>query len=282
MKKFISVFLSLISVICIAFAFVGCGKNDADNKQDELPTEIDGAYFLTDESYEKIIRDIAKQFSLDEAWIKGVLNGGDGGDYSFALRPQTYYYCVIVGNKLTYSSGVYTVYNLQPAENGYKGVTPVENDRQIECSFKNAVLNLTISEETYSFKKRDGYTLSENGIKFSKLNDYDRAYVSEDASSIDFQWNYLSEYGWFGMAVEIKTATASEYKTEKIEHFFQNMYIAEFGKDDFEYGKNYVRFYNLGGPTITNTNEIVVYENSDHIEYCFEKSSDNKLTLSET
>ena len=259
----------------MTFAFAGCGDKPAG-----VNSSLNGVYYLTDESYEKIIRDEAKRYGLGEDWVRGVLDGGDGGDYSIAVCPKEQYYCVVVDNGLNCVQGVGTLYSLEADGDEYKCSPKVESGARANCRFQNGLLSLTIGEEVLSFERNDAYELREQPQKLASLAPSAREEVSNDGRIVTFFWNYKSEYGNSGMAIEIKKATDSEYKTVKVEYWYYNMYVAEFRADDFEYGKNYIRLYNLGTPAITRDNEIVVYQNSDYTEYCFEKNSDNSLTFS--
>lgn len=57
------------------------------------------------------------------------------------------------------------------------------------------------------------------------------------------------------------------------------MFTVQLDGSYFETGENYVRFYHIGGPDITNDNFIKVYANSDYVTYRVIVDESGRITV---
>lgn len=265
--------VSMFSIVSLA----SCQSGDygaGASAFSSLEENIDGAYFITDEGYETYVRKCAKDVGANEAWVKDVLNGGNGGEWSYCIRPKSWFRCAIVGNKITVSIIENTVYDLTVKENEFKG-SSITKDITFTCNGKYLLLNdegliLEFKKDFYYDYKADrGTTLiAPKDVRIDVDN------------TISFQWNYRSDYGNVGAAIEVKTASSQEYTTlKKVEHVYMNMLTVEFNRSDFEVGENFVRFYHVGGPTINNDNTVTMVNSSDYTSYRVSVGKDGDIKV---
>lgn len=73
-----------------------------------------GAYFITDTSWEKYIRKCAKNFGENETWIQNVLNGGDGGERAGSFRSRSSMWTAVYGESMTVFGSTHRVYQFTP------------------------------------------------------------------------------------------------------------------------------------------------------------------------
>lgn len=270
MKKIKIALIALFLGIAMVFGVAGCksgnpNHNLEDNAQSSGST-IDGAYFITDESYEIFVRNCASQIGAGEQWITDVLKGGDGGEWHYMIRPQSWFRCVIADNKITVSNIEDTVYCISNDGNIYRGNSIAQT---ISFWFSDDILYLSDKNETLQFSKDNSYQkLTNEVIALGAPQNVTVNSGGEGSNYVTFSWNYQSGYGKFGAAVEIKTANSQEYKAvQKIERAYMNMFVVELDEYNFQTGVNFVRLYHIGGPSITNDHSIIVNKNSDYTTF---------------
>ena len=64
-----------------------------------------------------------------------------------------------------------------------------------------------------------------------------------------------------------------------MDHYYDGMHVIQPYVSDFDVGDNYLRIYNLGGPDITNTYDIVMYQDSKSVDYKVVKAQDNTINV---
>ena len=246
------------------FGIAGCGTTPQEPIQ-ELCGENVGAYFITDESYEQYVRACAAQAGVDEQWISDVLQGGDGGDLHDLIRPQSWFWCVIAGNQITVSEIYNTVYDISADGTGFRGESAIKT---VSFWFEGDVLHLQDNNRTAEYKKDNSYQRDvTKDVRLGAPKNIDTD-CGENSIYVTFRWEYQSEYGTVGAAVQIKTPHAKEYETvNPIERVYGNTLVIEIQKSKLETGENSVRIYHIGGPSITNDHSILVQKNSPYATY---------------
>ena len=216
MKKNISFIMSFMLGIAAMFGVIGCGSGTQDQPRDpvkELGDDFVGAYFITDKSYERYVRDCAEQVGASNKWVLDVLNGGDGGAWQYMIRPQSWFWCAIANNQITVSKIVESVYDISVGENEYKGSSIADT---ISFWFKGDILCLNNNGKTMEYKKDNTYQRVETeDITLSAPKDVAVSIGGEEDDFVTFDWCYQSDYGTVGAATEIKKAGSDEYETLK-------------------------------------------------------------------
>ena len=273
MKKLSSIFVSFLLGIVVFFSIVGCEKQ-------ALCGDSVGAYFITDESYEDYVRNCAVQIGADEQWVSDVLNGGDGGEWHYMIRPKSWFWCVIADNQITVSNIEDTVYDISNDGNTYQGSSIT---KKISFWFDGDILYLNDNNETLEFKKDSSYQRAETeALALGAPQNITVNSGGEGLNFVTFLWNYQSDYGRVGAAIEIKTSGSQKYKTvEKIERVYMNMLGVELDESEFEVGENWVRIYHIGGPSITNDHSIIVNKNSDYTIFRVIVSENGRVKVEE-
>lgn len=244
-----SSFMFLI-VASSLFGIVGCSNTQSES----FDGNSNGAYFITDDSYQKIT----------------------------ATIPQSAFRCIIVGDKMMLSgveNNVYYVYDIvTESDTSFKG-TSIMGD--ISCWFDGNTLCIDYGGQTIQFKEDKSYILVEDeAIILTSPQNIEVSSGADGLGFVMFQWNYQSDYGKFGATVEIKTANAQEFQpVKKVERVYMNMFTVQLDCSNFEIGENYVRLYHIGAPDITNDKSIKVYENSDYAIYCVIVDESGKVTV---
>lgn len=255
-KSRVNILLRLFFMFLIAvssmFGIAGCA-----NTQDPAETfdgNLDGAYFITDDSYEKIN----------------------------ASRPENMFRCVIANDKMMLSgreNNVCYIYDIAPESDGYfKGASITGT---ISFWFEGNKLCIDYDGQTIEFKKDKAYMLIEGeAVTLNSPKNIEVSIGIEGLGYVQFQWNYQSDFGNFGAAIEIKTASSQEFEAvKKVERVYMNMFTVQIDCSNFETGENYVRLYHIGGPDITNNKSIKLYENSDYAVYCVIVDDSGRITV---
>lgn len=253
---------------------------ETNGKEEEQSANgsIDGAYFITDESYECYVRNCAAQIGADEQWITDVLNGGDGGEWHYMIRPQSWFRCVIADNQISVSKVEDTVYDISSDGSNYQGTSIIQT---VTFWFDGDILYLKDDNETLQYRKDSSYQRTEAIILEAPQNVTVHS-GGEGLNFITFQWNYQSDYGRVGAAIEIKTSGSQEYKAvQKIERIYMNELVVQLDESNFETGVNWVRIYHIGGPSITNDHSIIVEKNSDYTVFCVTVSNNGSVKVEE-
>lgn len=269
MKKSVKILISFMLGIVITCSIAGCGLGKQDRSRDpvkELCGDFVGAYFLTDASYERYVRNCAEQVGADNKWVLDVLNVGDGDEWHYMVRPQSWFWCVIANNQINVSNIVETVYDISVGENEYIGSSITDT---ISFWFKGDILCLNYNGKTMEYKKDNSYQRVETGDKIlSAPKDVTVFGGGDGLCFAEFHWNYQSDYGTVGAAVEVKKAGSDEYETlNKIERVYMNMLVMQLDETQFEVGENLVRIYHICGPSITNDKKIILEKNSAYATY---------------
>ena len=148
MKKLLSVLLSIISIICLAFAFGGCGEKQSDNKRDIAEIKAKYLeYYLGDEFPDKTVDDI----TVDKYY-------GKFGDSYVALISGAYDYLTVISQEtikdLVFT---YTSSNTALVLNGSKFYTLKE-------AYLNSILTMEdLRELNKQFPESDGSAHEVNG-----------------------------------------------------------------------------------------------------------------------
>ena len=247
-KSFYYLF-SFAIVILTTFGIVGCsGAQDRDGEK-ESGGDIIGAYFMTDESYKKL----GLTSSANKFW------------------------CAIANDQITLSTGETTVYSISSEGNAFKGTSGIGT---IAFRFSGNTLVVDKDSLTMEFEKDSSYRLKEEPVILSAPQNVTVTCGGEGAGFVMFQWNYHSDYGIIGAAIEIKTPDSQEYVAfKKIERVYMNMFTVQLDSSDFETGENYVRFYHIGGPNITNDHSIIDRKNSDFAAYRVVVNDDGSVVV---
>lgn len=145
--------------------------------------------------------------------------------------------------------------------------------------FEGNKLCIDYDGQTVEFKKDKAYMPVEG--EAVTLNSPQNIEVNIGTGGyVQFQWNYQSDFGNFGAAIEIKTASSQEFETVKmVERVYMNMFTVQIDCSNFETGENYVRLYHIGGPDITNNKSIKLYEDSDYAVYCVIVDDSERITV---
>ena len=253
-------------LFCMVLSVAGCesdGMYENSDNEIEYDSIYNGAYFMTDESYEYYVRNCAAEVGVDEQWIADVLNGGDGGEWHYLIRPQSWFRCVIVGNQITVSNIEDTVYWIADDGNVFRGSSVTQT---VSFWFSDDILHLNENNVTLQFQKDNSYQRTET--EATTLRAPQTVTVDcggQGLNYVTFSWNYRSEYGTVGAAIEIKKSNSQEYEAvQKIERVYMNQFVVQLGKSYFETGVNWVRIYHIGGPSITNDHSIIVKKSSEY------------------
>lgn len=241
-----------IFVVSSIFAISGCANTQ--NPLDTFDGNYEGAYFITDDSYAEIN----------------------------AKTTQNMFRCVIVGNKMMLSgseNNVYYVYDIVHEGNGFFSGTSITG--AISFWFEGSALCIDYDSKTLRYEKDKTYDRVEGEtITLNSPQNINSSSGVEGLGPVTFQWDYQSDYGYFGAAVEIKTKSSQEFVPLKmIERVYMNMFTVQLDCSNFETGENYVRLYHIGGPDITNDNSIIVYENSDYAIFHVIVDESGKITV---
>ena len=231
-------------------------------------TGHDGAYFITNESYEAYVRERAAETGKDEKWVQEVLlNGGDGGngrDHYYVVHPKSSFYCVIADNQIRVSQFGITVYSISQDGNTYQGSWGTS---RITFGFNDDILYVQNKVETFLYRKDNAYQRTDTEATAPVAPQEITVYSGEKGHLyVEFWWNYQSYYSSEIAAAEIKQAGSTTYNTGPyLEIVWIGKFIFEFNESQFKTGVNWVRLYHVGGPSITSTKSIIVKKNSDYV-----------------
>lgn len=273
-KRKVAFSITFLFVILSAIGITGCKSEP--KPVEELCGDSVGAYFITDESYESYVHRTAEAAGLDEQWVLDVLNGGDGGEWHYLIRPKAWYWCVIADNQIRVAKGSQTIYDISVDENNFIGTCITET---ISFWFDGDILCIKQETSTMEYKKDSTYQRTETKQKVLDAPKNIRVSISEDYGYVTFDWNYQSGYGTIGAKADIKTANSKNYEPLKIDQVYMNSLVIQIYTSALKTGKNWVRMYHVGGPTITNSNLIIVEEDSDYVTYCITVHRSGKISV---
>ena len=191
----------------------------------EIESENDGAYFITDESWETLVRTTAEAIGADENWIENVLNGGDPGEeWRHSIAPKNYYYCVIIGNKIMVAEFRNHVYRISRNDNIYRGEMA---DMSLDFWFEEEELCLRKGNETLKYYKDDSYRLTEASRMLTAPKEIRIDSGGNGINFVSLQLNYDDGYGTHGIGIDIKKANENTYRTIKIEVVWMNQFVVQ-------------------------------------------------------
>ena len=263
-KSMRTIFVVWFVWVFALFGMAGCSPSK-DESQEEFCGDAVGAYFITDESYEKYVRDCAASVGADEQWVCAVLQGGDGGPWHDLIRPQSWFWCAIAQNRMTVCMMEDTVYDISADGEVFQGSSI---SGTISFWFNGDILCIRDGEQTIEFEKDGSYRQAEKEVVLRSPQNIRVSSGEEENGSVLFQWEYRADYGRVGAAIEIQKPGSREYvPIKKIERVYMNLFTVQLDGSYFDVGENHVRFCHVGGPSITNDHYIVVNEDSDYVTY---------------
>ena len=266
-----NVFKKLAFALNFTILLGGC-SNKSEHFYDG---KIEGAYFITEESYKNYVTHIAQSKGEDNNWIKSVLDGGDGGQWSYLIRPREYFYCIIVNGQINMSHVNENVYYFTLEDGIYKGVSLNE---QISFYNDENILHVKKGNITFDYEKDYDYVRKEDGD--SILDTPNGFEYSSDETKAYFAIACGQNYGDIGLTADIKIAGQNEFLSTKIiERPYLNSYHFEFDINELAVGENFIRFYSLGSPTITNEKYIVLYKSSEFTIFKITLTEDKTLKI---
>ena len=264
-KRIRTISALLLGCVSVLFAMAGCAPGKNEQPQEELCGDSIGAYFITDESYEVYVRECAADVGADEQWVSEVLQGGDGRQWHYLIRPQDLFWCAIANNQITVCMMEDTVYDISADGDVFQGTSITET---ISFWFSGDILCIQDGEQMIEFEKDGSYRQTGEEVVLRSPQNIHISDGAEESGSVIFQWEYLSDYGRVGAAIEIKHPDSQEYvPVKKVERAYMNLFTVQLDSSNFETGENYVRLYHIGGPSITNDRFIVIKETSGYATY---------------
>ena len=263
-KSMRTIFVVWFVWVFALFGMAGCSPSK-DEPPEEFCGDAVGAYFITDESYEKYVRDCAASVGADEQWVCAVLQGGDGGPWHDLIRPQSWFWCAIAKNRMTVCMVEDTVYDISADGEVFQGSSITGT---ISFWFNGDILCIRDGEQTIEFEKDGSYRQAEKEVVLRSPQNIRVSSGEEENGSVLFQWEYRADYGRVGAAIEIQKPGSREYvPIKKIERVYMNLFTVQLDGSYFDVGENHVRFCHVGGPSITNDRCILVNEDSDYVTY---------------
>lgn len=248
------------------------------------PTEIikEGAYLITGASWESFVRRWANSIehlidNFDEAWVQRAINEKltieDSNGLFLSPPNQKNMWVAVLEDKMTISSTSGKVYNFSFDVDKYQGAS---FDSHIEFKLYNDVLSVFDKGIETQYFYNSSYAISDNALLLDGPTNIEYMSGGEGLNFVSFQWDYQTNAGIFGVGIEIKRAGQEEYIMSKIIQPYQNNFVMQFERNDFEEGINSIRFRYLGGPTIfNNPNQVLTLVDSEYVHYnvVFEKNN---------
>lgn len=252
-------------------------KNEIDAVEIDGNSDLmkNGAYFITDSSWEMYIRLWAEINAdtfegIDEKFIQkaiaGTLEPEDIDGFLFFPPQRESMWVVVYGEQVTVSRNFYDIYQISRVGNKYEGCSLHSS---IDLVLKNDLLLVREGTVSLQYKRDNSFQSSEDvNIKFSRPANVSFSCGGEGANYAFFMWYPNSNSGWFGAGIEIFKANSSDYVLTNIDSGYMNIFIAQFTKSDFTQGINYVRFYYLGGPSLDySTKQIYIIPSSEYVTF---------------
>ena len=251
-KKFKFIALSSLATFSL-LSMAGC-KEECDNV-------LDGVYCLTNKGYKTYLERIAEAHHLGKTWVRSVINGGDGGDYSGYIVGQDFHYCCIIGEEITVSrqtSIPYTFYKEDDKYNGY---------------FMNYYNVSFYREENFlyvdglQYKKDYRYKRNESlDYKLEPPREINDIYVNKD--DVCFRYFPYEKCGDVGFCYEIlKPAPLYCEKMIGYGTYYHGDYVVQIFRNELSNGDNILKIYHLGSVGCTNSYDLIKTENSDYVTY---------------
>ena len=115
MKKIIKGLFGILFSFLFIFSLPQC----SENKEEPWDGVLDGAYFITNDSYRSYVEDLAKTYNKNTIWVNRVLKGYIPDEDTQWVKDQKYFYCVIIENKIKTAFDM--TYEFTTTDNGYIG-----------------------------------------------------------------------------------------------------------------------------------------------------------------
>jgi hypothetical protein len=127
-------------------------------------------------------------------------------------------------------------------------------------------LNIKKGENSLCYKLDESYQLSDNEpVQFSAPTDVSYTFGGQGLNYASFDWNPDAGSGWFGAGIEIKKAGSEDFALLKIDHAYENTFVAQFSSTDFSQGINIIRIYYIGGPSLDRSaKQVYLIHNSEY------------------
>ena len=238
--------------------------------------KTNGAYFITDESWESYVRSRADFFGANESWIQDVLNGGDGGALAhYSIRQRDVMWVAIYGDALTISEEGISVYRFYldgdyyTCQSSYSTITFVLTDD---------ILTVQRGSDTTQYRRNNSYEQSKEIPSLRSIpTNIEHFFGGEGLNYAMLRWVRVDTAGALA-GVEIQKAGTQDYSLHKIAHAYNNEFIVQFSHSDFMQGVNTVRIYHIGYPFLLN-NQVCLSANSKYTVFSFIIDAKGNLTI---
>ena len=237
------------------------------NIESIIPKKVDaiknGAYFISDESWELYVREYANEKGKDKKWIRNALNGDEKTDVAELIYGRGSFWSAIVGEKMTISNGDRFSFDLLKRDGVYTANFPESETVLWQI---NDCLHIKQGDRLGCFYYDPSYIVcGETDRRYEKPQEV-QTVVGRNGESVLFQWQYKATYGTFGVNVEIKTGE-EDFKTIKTERVYMNEFTVQVDIESFKGVENYVRLSHIGGPIIDNEKNVILYKDSDLVTF---------------
>ena len=262
-KRLSAVMLIASLVFCMFNFTVACGNDDSQGYS--FPTHSDpikdGAYFITDAGYKEYKREHPDK-NIDRSWFYVVVHNDKA------------YICI-------YDEYEYTIY----PENGiYRGKAyGLGEGHYLDIALDGDMLYVRrplYKSDHYQYKLDTSYTVApECGYVLDPPQQYNLRFNTDQYSHpfIDFSINYKSSY-FIG---ELQPAGEDDFTILKYSGLGIGHRYISFHSDELKVGKNMVKFYRKGRPTIDKEKKIF-YTTQDSPSLLFEVYVNKNNTVTVT
>ena len=286
--KTMLVFLGTLSAVSCTQTLPPDSEGEVSSQPtDSKPTETikPGAYFITNESWETYARDWANSTkhlveNFNEDFIQKVINETVTIDDSYGLElfppSKNSLWAVINNDLLTLSTERAKVYTFVHSGDYYEATS---FNSLISFKLHNDILTITMNSGNIQFRFDNSYVLTDNKIMLDKPSNIEYSSGGEGLNYLYLQWPYQAGFGFFGTSVEIKKANKDEFTLIRVEQTYHNTIVVQRERGDFALGTNILRLGNIGGPSITNTKEIITYLDSAYVDFKVVINADNNITV---
>ena len=224
----------------------------------------DGAFFLAEDSWGLYVRNCAKELGKDENWIEETIQNGGEENSTGGLLPRSRFWSAVGDGKITVSREESRVYPLTGEGGVYSGLRAGDTLR-LWCSGDD--LYVLQNGQTWHFRYDSSYTIEPAHAQFEKPSD---VYYTGGGSGQNYffaQWNYRSEYGWFGAVAAVKREADTDFREVVCQFPYGNQFTVQLNAAGFSEGNNYVKIYHSGGPSVTKDKKVVIYNDSDCLTF---------------
>lgn len=238
-----------------------------------------GAYFITDASWEKYVRNCAKGFGEDEVWIQDVINGGDGGNWSQSLNPRTTFWIAVLDEKMTVSINDKVVYQISKVNELYHGQLI---NVSITFWLIDDILYIRNGSETKQYRRDSSYQESEKQpLQLS-------APVNVELNIYGFRWQYPDQYppaGFCCGGIDIRYPETQDFLGVTVVGWVPPPYYffdINFSVLHLMQGTNIIRIYNIGGPYLSRKEKQIYSSiNSEYVIFNLIVDAEGNITIEE-